>query len=169
MTYVLALALFTCVITHTVLYHGRNIWYGMRKVKTEPDDIHAKLMSVYPEVPDWWYLSVFVLFFVVAIILVEVGLKILSYVVSLPTTVASRSGIPLFLCGHWCWHWCFLCCILSHLGSFLQWQHKPSHWIYRRKFFRDCYYLVILWLTWCVYHIFYLDMLFIKSILFSGL
>lgn len=44
-------------------------------------------MSVYPEVPDWWYLTVFILFFVVAIILVEVGLKILSRVVSLPTPV----------------------------------------------------------------------------------
>lgn len=76
MTYVLALALFTCVITHTVLYHGRNIWYGLRRIKTEPDDIHAKLMSVYPEVPDWWYLTVFVLFFLVAIIVVEVGLTV---------------------------------------------------------------------------------------------
>ena len=53
MTYVLALALFTCVIVHTLLYHGRSLWLGFKKMKVEPDDIHAKLMSHYPEVPDW--------------------------------------------------------------------------------------------------------------------
>lgn len=52
-TYVLALALFTCVIVHTLLYHGRSLWNGFKRVKVEPDDIHAKLMSHYPEVPDW--------------------------------------------------------------------------------------------------------------------
>lgn len=52
-TYLLALALFTCVIVHTLLYHGRSLWNGFKKIKTEPDDIHAKLMSVYPEVPNW--------------------------------------------------------------------------------------------------------------------
>ena len=51
-TYVLALALFTCVIVHTLLYHGRSLVNGFRKLKVEPDDIHARLMSHYPEVPD---------------------------------------------------------------------------------------------------------------------
>ncbi|KAF8518212.1 OPT oligopeptide transporter protein-domain-containing protein [Gautieria morchelliformis] len=71
-TYVLALALFTCVIVHTLLYHGHSLWNGFKRLKVEPDDIHAKLMSHYPEVPDWWYLSVFLLFFCLAIVAVEV-------------------------------------------------------------------------------------------------
>ncbi|KAF8589528.1 oligopeptide transporter [Ramaria rubella] len=71
-TYVLALALFTCVIVHTGLYHGRSLWNGFKKLKVEPDDVHAKLMAHYKEVPDWWYMSVFVVFFCIAIIAVEV-------------------------------------------------------------------------------------------------
>ncbi|KAF8526011.1 OPT oligopeptide transporter [Hysterangium stoloniferum] len=72
MTYCLALALFTCVIVHTGLYHGRSLWCGIKRLKIEPDDIHAKLMNHYPEVPDWWYLAVFVVFFCMAIVSVEV-------------------------------------------------------------------------------------------------
>jgi len=41
-------------------------------MKVEPDDIHAKLMRNYPEVPDWWYLMVFVGCFSMAIVAVEV-------------------------------------------------------------------------------------------------
>lgn len=42
-------------------------------MQVEPDDIHAKLMRNYPEVPDWWYGLVFVGFFGMCIIAVEVG------------------------------------------------------------------------------------------------
>ena len=38
----------------------------------EADDIHAKLMRNYPEVPDWWYFLAFCLFFSLAIVAVEV-------------------------------------------------------------------------------------------------
>jgi OPT oligopeptide transporter protein len=38
----------------------------------ENDDIHAKLMRNYPEVPDWWYLCAFAVFFALAIVAVEV-------------------------------------------------------------------------------------------------
>jgi len=36
-------------------------------MKTEDDDIHAKLMRYYPEVPDWWYGCVFVAFFLMGL------------------------------------------------------------------------------------------------------
>jgi len=41
-------------------------------MKIEKDDIHAKLMRNYPEVPDWWYASSFILFFCIAIVSMEV-------------------------------------------------------------------------------------------------
>ncbi|KAL9712217.1 hypothetical protein Ac2012v2_005295 [Leucoagaricus gongylophorus] len=72
MTYLLAFALSTCVIVHTLLYHGRTLLNGLKKIRVEADDIHAKLMRNYPEVPDWWYFSAFCVFFGLAIIAVEV-------------------------------------------------------------------------------------------------
>lgn len=72
MTYLLAFALSTCVLVHTVLYHGRSVINGMKKIRVEPDDIHAKLMRNYPEVPDWWYIVFFVGFFFMMVVIVEV-------------------------------------------------------------------------------------------------
>lgn len=73
MTYLLAFAMSTCVLVHTVLYHGKSLINGMKKVKAEPDDIHAKLMRNYPEVPEWWYFTAFCVFFSLAVIAVEVS------------------------------------------------------------------------------------------------
>ncbi|KAJ7350670.1 OPT oligopeptide transporter protein-domain-containing protein [Mycena albidolilacea] len=72
MTYLLAFALSTCVIVHTLLYHGRSLLNGVKKMRVESDDIHAKLMRNYPEVPDWWYALSFCVFFSFAIIGMEV-------------------------------------------------------------------------------------------------
>ncbi|TFY75549.1 hypothetical protein EWM64_g8464 [Hericium alpestre] len=71
-TYLLAFTLSTCVIVHTLLYHGRSLLNGLKRMKIEKDDIHAKLMRNYPEVPDWWYLTAFVFFFCLAIVGMEV-------------------------------------------------------------------------------------------------
>jgi hypothetical protein len=84
MTYLIAFALSTCVIVHTVLYHGRTLVNGIRRLKVENDDIHAKLMRNYPEVPDWWYLSAFSVFFALAVVAVEVGF-------ALPTCVFRKA------------------------------------------------------------------------------
>jgi OPT family oligopeptide transporter len=72
MTYMLAFALSTAVIVHAVLHHGRSLLNGMKRIRLEKDDIHAKLMRSYPEVPDWWYLLSFAIFFSFAIIACEV-------------------------------------------------------------------------------------------------
>lgn len=48
-TYLLAFSLSTCVIVHTILYHGRSVLDGIMRVRVEEDDIHAKLMRNYPE------------------------------------------------------------------------------------------------------------------------
>lgn len=73
MTYMLAFALSTCVLVHTILYHGRSLLNGMKKIRVEQDDIHAKLMRNYPEVPDWWYLVCFFGFFLLMVVVVEVS------------------------------------------------------------------------------------------------
>ena len=73
MTYLLAFALSTCVLVHTILYHGRSVLNGFKRIRVEPDDIHAKLMRNYPEVPDWWYVLFFVGFFLMMVVIVEVS------------------------------------------------------------------------------------------------
>lgn len=65
MTYLVAFAMSTCVLVHTGLYHGRSLLNQIKKIKGEPDDIHAKLMRNYPEVPDWWYGVLFSFFFLI--------------------------------------------------------------------------------------------------------
>ena len=76
--YLLTFAISTCIISHTLLYHGRTIWNAFRNIDPEEEDIHAKLMKVYPEVPNWWYWIVIALFFVIAAISVQVGSVLLS-------------------------------------------------------------------------------------------
>jgi OPT oligopeptide transporter protein len=72
--YLLTFAISTCIISHTLLYHGRTLWNSFRNIDPEEDDIHAKLMKVYPEVPNLWYWGVVGLFFIIAAISVQVRL-----------------------------------------------------------------------------------------------
>jgi len=72
MVYLLAFTLSTALIVHTGLYHARTLYNGIKRVQIEEDDVHAKLMRAYPEVPDSWYASICLLFFMAAIVTVEV-------------------------------------------------------------------------------------------------
>jgi len=57
--YGLSFASITATLTHTFLYYRKQIWIQARRSLSEQPDIHARFMSVYKEVPDWWYLSIF--------------------------------------------------------------------------------------------------------------
>ena len=57
--YGLSFASVTATVTHTLLYYGKQIRNQARRSLSEQPDIHARLMSVYEEVPQWWYLSIF--------------------------------------------------------------------------------------------------------------
>ena len=71
-TYLVAFALASAMIVHTLLYHSRTLLKGLTQARIEKDDIHAKLMRAYPEVPDWWYLITFAACFALAIVTAEV-------------------------------------------------------------------------------------------------
>jgi hypothetical protein len=62
MAYGLSFASITAVLMHTLLYNGRQILIQSRRSLADQPDIHARLMSVYKEVPDWWYLFIFCAF-----------------------------------------------------------------------------------------------------------
>ncbi|KAN0111238.1 OPT oligopeptide transporter domain containing protein [Russula decolorans] len=70
--YGLAFATITATLTHTFLYYSKYIWTHARRPLSAQPDIHARLMSVYKEVPDWWYLTIFVTMFVFGVIIIEV-------------------------------------------------------------------------------------------------
>jgi OPT oligopeptide transporter protein len=72
MVYLVAFALSTALLVHTILYHARTVYNGIKRVQIEEDDVHAKLMRVYPEVPDSWYATICLVFFIAAIVSVEV-------------------------------------------------------------------------------------------------
>ena len=72
MFYLVSFALSTALLVHTVLYHGRMIYNVIKHAKVEEEDVHAKLMRAYPEVPDSWYASIYLLSFAVAVVTLQV-------------------------------------------------------------------------------------------------
>jgi hypothetical protein len=58
-TYGLSFATITAILTHNFLYYRKYIWTHAHRPPSGQPDIHARLMSVYKEVPDWWYLMIF--------------------------------------------------------------------------------------------------------------
>ncbi|ORX62722.1 OPT family small oligopeptide transporter [Hesseltinella vesiculosa] len=55
------LATLGAIITHTLLYDGKDIWNRLKSARQDTDDVHARLMDNYKEVPGWWYLALFVI------------------------------------------------------------------------------------------------------------
>ncbi|KAI9462088.1 OPT oligopeptide transporter [Boletus coccyginus] len=69
--YGLSFAAITATLTHSVLYFRKQIWVQSRRSMREQPDIHARLMSQYEQVPEWWYAIIFVSMFVFGVILIE--------------------------------------------------------------------------------------------------
>ncbi|KAL5592696.1 hypothetical protein BROUX41_005716 [Berkeleyomyces rouxiae] len=72
-TYMFFFAVYTATVTYGILYHRHEISLGLRDLwgsvrgrspsgpRKEALDVHNRLMSVYKEVPEWWYAVVIVL------------------------------------------------------------------------------------------------------------
>jgi hypothetical protein len=73
--YALSFTRASAAIVHTIIYNGKDIYLKFRNAHTELEDVHAKLMRNYPEVPDWWYWGVFVVFTAMGIATIEVRLR----------------------------------------------------------------------------------------------
>ncbi|KAJ7292102.1 OPT oligopeptide transporter [Mycena rebaudengoi] len=71
-SYGLSFASITATITHAFLFFRKQIWTQSRRAMHEQPDIHARLMAVYPQVPQWWYLIIFLSMFVFGVISIEV-------------------------------------------------------------------------------------------------
>ncbi|KAG2337109.1 OPT oligopeptide transporter [Suillus weaverae] len=71
-TYGLSFAAITATVTHAILFFRKQIWAQSRRSIDEQPDIHARLMARYRQVPEWWYLIIFVSMFVFGVIVIEV-------------------------------------------------------------------------------------------------
>ncbi|CAF3487323.1 unnamed protein product [Rotaria sp. Silwood1] len=68
-SYGFILAAFSAYIVHTALYHGKFIIERFRMTLSDKkNDIHAKLMSHYPQVSEWWYYIILFLSFILGLI-----------------------------------------------------------------------------------------------------
>ncbi|KAF9373737.1 hypothetical protein CPC16_001674, partial [Podila verticillata] len=61
LTYGVGFAGLTATIVHVLLYNGKEMVARWKSARAENEDIHSRLMRVYPEVPDWWYGLLFVI------------------------------------------------------------------------------------------------------------
>ena len=60
------------VLVHGLLYHGRSMFNAVRRQRSEPDDVHAKLMRRYRPVPYWWFLLVLVVCLLAILVITQV-------------------------------------------------------------------------------------------------
>jgi OPT family small oligopeptide transporter len=72
LSYGLSFASITATVTHTFLYFRKQIWLQSRRSLSEQPDIHARLMTKYRQVPEWWYGIIFVSMFVFGVVSIEV-------------------------------------------------------------------------------------------------
>jgi OPT family small oligopeptide transporter len=71
-SYGTSFASITATVVHAFLYFRKQIWSQARRSLREQPDVHARLMSRYAEVPEWWYGLIFAAMFVFGIVAIEV-------------------------------------------------------------------------------------------------
>ncbi|KAG8904835.1 hypothetical protein FRB99_001091 [Tulasnella sp. 403] len=95
-SYGLSFASITATIVHAFLYFRKQIWTQARRSLSEQPDIHARLMSKYKEVPEWWYGIIFVTMFTFAVISLEVwDTKFPIYALVVALIIAFVYSIPI--------------------------------------------------------------------------
>jgi hypothetical protein len=68
--YGLSFAAIVATVFHIGLWHGPEIWARTKGSLKEPKDIHEKLYDKYPQVPQWWFIAMFVAFTAIGMFLV---------------------------------------------------------------------------------------------------
>jgi OPT oligopeptide transporter protein len=71
-SYALCFGSLTAVLAHTVLFHSKQLLDKFRSATDHEKDVHSRLYRKYPEVPDWWYITLFIIMMVFSIMVCEV-------------------------------------------------------------------------------------------------
>ncbi|KAG2135112.1 OPT oligopeptide transporter protein-domain-containing protein [Suillus clintonianus] len=86
MSYGLSFASITATIVHCFIHFRKQIWHQARRSLGEQADVHARLMSRYPQVPEWWYLTLFALMFALGVLSIEIWpteMPVWAFIISL--------------------------------------------------------------------------------------
>ncbi|KAF8929574.1 hypothetical protein BGZ58_008852 [Dissophora ornata] len=60
-------------LSHVIVFNGKDIWRNWKMVVgSEGEDAHTKMMKVYPEVPQLWYVIFYMVMAALAIATCEV-------------------------------------------------------------------------------------------------
>ena len=70
-SYAISFGSLTAVLVHTLLFHHRELFNKFRATSDREDDVHVRLYRKYREVPDWWYLTLFLIMIVCSIVVCE--------------------------------------------------------------------------------------------------
>lgn len=96
MTYGLSFATIASLLMYTWLYHRKLIWSQFRNSTGEKPDIHMKLMAKYPEVPGWWYSSIFfATAFASLIVILSYPTEFTWWAFLISITIATIMSIPI--------------------------------------------------------------------------
>jgi OPT family small oligopeptide transporter len=90
MSYGLSFLAITATVTHALIHFWRPIKLQFKRSLQEQPDIHARLMSVYPQVPEWHYMCIFAVTFTfacLAITLWPTGMPIWALVIALLVSI----------------------------------------------------------------------------------
>ncbi|KAI0034333.1 OPT oligopeptide transporter [Vararia minispora EC-137] len=71
-SYGMNFATITATLVHAFLYFRKQVLVQATRSLHEQPDVHARLMSRYPQVPEWWYICIFVIMFGVGAVTIEV-------------------------------------------------------------------------------------------------
>ncbi|KAJ3024946.1 UNVERIFIED_CONTAM: hypothetical protein HDU68_007625 [Siphonaria sp. JEL0065] len=73
--YLSSFIVFVAAMVHVGLWYGKDIWNRFRASlrDLDSDDVHARLMDAYDDVPEWWYMSLLVITLVGAIAVCQWG------------------------------------------------------------------------------------------------
>ncbi|KAJ7596526.1 OPT oligopeptide transporter [Mycena floridula] len=70
-SYGLSFAAIAATLTHCFIYFRKQIWRQSCKSMDNQEDIHARLMSRYPQIPHWWYMAIFSTMFTLGVLSIE--------------------------------------------------------------------------------------------------
>lgn len=87
LNYGLSFAALTAALVHVVLFHRKEIWHRFRAARDQEPDVHLILMKKYQELPEWWYVALF----------------LSSVVLGLAGVLAYDSQLPCEKSVRWMW------------------------------------------------------------------
>ncbi|CAE6479445.1 unnamed protein product [Rhizoctonia solani] len=86
LSYGLSFGALTSTVVHTWLWYRHDIVRQFRSSMKDETDVHSRLMLAYPEVPQWWYITLGIIAFALGIVTIEVWdtkLPVWAFILSL--------------------------------------------------------------------------------------